>query len=152
MTFQKRTRSILTLAAAILVAACASNTVASDSDSSGQNPGNSAGVNPPAASSQQAEWAAIEKLEAEAKALASTSGCSTVGECRGAPVGSRACGGPRYYLPYCSKTTDSVALYRKLDEVAAAERAYNTKHNMVSTCEMRMPPELTLTGGACAAK
>ena len=48
MTFQKRTRSILTLAAAILVAACASNTVASDSDSSGQNPGNSAGVNPPA--------------------------------------------------------------------------------------------------------
>ena len=152
MTFQKRTRSILTLAAAILVAACASNTVASDSDSSGQNPGNSAGVNPPAASSQQAEWAAIEKLEAEARALASTSGCSTAGECRSAPVGSRACGGPRYYLPYCSKTTDSVALYRKLDEVAAAERAYNTKHNMVSTCEMRMPPELTLTGGACAAK
>ena len=152
MTYEKRTRSILTLAAAILVAACASNTVASDTDSGGQNPGNNAGVNPPAASSQQGDWAAIEKLEGEAKALLSTSGCATAEECRSAPVGSRACGGPRYYLPYCSKSTDSVALYRKLDEVAAAERAYNTKHNMVSTCEMRMPPELTLTGGACAAK
>jgi hypothetical protein len=152
MSFKMPTRSIMTLAGAVLIAACASNTVASDTDSVGQNPGNNAGVNPPAAGSQQSDWAAIEKLEAEAKVIASTSGCSTASECRSAPVGSRACGGPRYYLPYCAKTTDSVALYRKLDQVAAAERAYNTKYQLASTCEMRLPPELTVTAGACAAK
>jgi len=152
MSLNRRIRSILLFATAAVVTACASSTVASDTDSVGQNPGNNTGVNPPAASSQDADWAAIEKLETEAKAIAKTSGCATVSECRSAPVGSRACGGPRYYLPYCAKTTDSVALYRKLDEVAAAERAYNTKYQLASTCEMRMPPELTLAGGACAAR
>jgi hypothetical protein len=100
---------------------------------------------------QQGDWDAILKLEAEAKAIAKTSGCST-SECRAAPVGSRACGGPRYYLPYCSKTTDSVALYKKLAEVAKAEQAFNTKYKIASTCEFRMPPLVESVGGSCVAK
>ena len=151
MSFEKPTRTFLLFALAA-VSACASNTVSSDADSAGPSPGTNTGVNPPAASAQDADWAAIEKLEGEAKAIAKTGGCSDVAGCRTAPVGSRACGGPRYYIPYCATATDSAALYRKLDEVAAAERAYNTKYQMASTCEFRMPPELTLTGGACAAK
>ncbi len=100
---------------------------------------------------QQGDWDAILKLEAEAKAMSKISGC-TSGECRTAPVGSRGCGGPRYYLPYCSKTTDSVALFKKLDEVAAAERAFNSKYKIGSTCEMRMPPLVEAVGGSCVAK
>ena len=73
---------------------------------------------------QKADWAQIVSLENEAKALVKSVGCSSAGECRTAPVGSRACGGPRYYLVYCSRTTDSAALFRKLDAVAAAEREY----------------------------
>jgi len=91
----------------------------------------------------------IVALESQAKALVKTDGCSSADECRTAPVGSRACGGPRYYLVYCSRTTDSAALFRKLDAVAAAEREFNAKYQIVSTCEFRMPPKVALTGGSC---
>ncbi len=101
---------------------------------------------------QKADWAQIVAIENEAKALVKTDGCSSAAQCRTAPVGSKACGGPRYYLVYCSRTTDSVALFRKLDAVAAAEREYNTRYKIVSTCEFRLPPQLALSGGSCQAQ
>jgi len=101
---------------------------------------------------QKADWEQVVALENQAKALVKTDGCSTSGECRTAAVGSRACGGPRYYLVYCSRTTDSVALFKKLDAVAAAEREFNSKYQLVSTCEFRTPPTVGLSGGSCAAQ
>jgi hypothetical protein len=98
---------------------------------------------------QKADWAQVVALEDQAKALVKAGGCSSASQCRTAPVGSRACGGPRYYLVYCSLTTDSAALYRKLDAVAAAEREYNTRYNIASTCEFRMPPTVALSAGSC---
>jgi len=91
----------------------------------------------------------LARLEREARALARTDGCSASETCRTAPVGWRGCGGPRTYLVYCAATTDSVALYRKLDELKEAEIAYNAKSGMMSTCEMRMPPVVTASGGRC---
>lgn len=136
----------LCLVAGLIVSACV------------QPPTNGAGAGdstPPPASAQpgtqEADWAAILRLEDQAKAIARTSSCSSVSECRTAPVGNRACGGPRYYIAYCSTATDSVALFRKLDEVARAEDAYNRKYQLASTCEFRMPPPLTLSGGECRA-
>ena len=134
----------LYLVAALIVSACV------------QPPPNGAGPGdttpPPAGAppgSQEADWAAILRLEDQAKAIAKTSGCAAVSQCRTAPVGNRACGGPRYYLAYCSTSTDSVALFRKLGEVASAEDAYNRKYQLASTCEFRMPAPLALTGGEC---
>jgi hypothetical protein len=101
---------------------------------------------------QKADWAQIVALEDQAKALVKTDGCASVGECKTAPVGSRACGGPRYYLVYCSASTDSAALYRKLDAVAAAEREYNVRYQIASTCEFRSPPQVALSGGSCHAQ
>jgi hypothetical protein len=101
---------------------------------------------------QKADWAQIVALENEAKALVDTTGCGTSGACRTAPVGSRGCGGPRYYLVYCSKTTDSAALFTKLAAVSDAERQYNTNYKIVSTCEFRMPPTVALSGGSCRAQ
>jgi hypothetical protein len=101
---------------------------------------------------QKADWAQIVALENRAKALVKADGCTSSDQCRTAPVGSRACGGPRYYLVYCSRTTDSVALYRKLDAIAEAEREYNTRYQLVSTCEFRMPPTVVLSGGSCQAQ
>jgi hypothetical protein len=101
---------------------------------------------------QKADWAQIVALEDQAKALVKTNGCSSAGECRTAAVGSRACGGPRYYLVYCSKTTDSAALFQKLDAVAAAEHAYNEHYQIASTCEFRMPPTVGLSAGFCKAQ
>jgi hypothetical protein len=101
---------------------------------------------------QKSDWGQIVALENEAKVLAKTDGCSTAGECRTAPVGSRACGGPRYYLVYCSRTTDSAALFKKLEAVAVAEREFNARYQLVSTCEFRMPPTVALSGGSCRAQ
>ena len=101
---------------------------------------------------QKADWAQIVALENEAQVLVKTDGCLSAGQCRTAPVGSRACGGPRYYLVYCSRSTDSVALFRKLGAVAAGEREYNTKYKIMSTCEFRLPPNAALTGGSCQAQ
>ena len=98
---------------------------------------------------QKADWGQIVSLENEAKALVKGGGCSSGGECRTAPVGSRACGGPRYYLVYCSRTTDSTALFRKLDAVATAEREYNVKYRIMSTCIFRLPPKIAFSGGSC---
>jgi hypothetical protein len=110
--------------------------------------GNKSGMN----ASQQADWNSIEQLEAQAKAIAVLDGCPSASDCRSAPVGSRGCGGPRYYIPWCAKTTDSAALYRKLAEVAAAEQAYNKKYEIMSTCEFRMPPLVESSGGSCIVK
>ena len=137
-------RIVVVLAAAL---ACTKTPVSTNPTDTGQ-PGGSKEI---LTGAQQADWSAILKLEDQAKAIAKVSGCAT-SECRAAPVGSRACGGPRYYLPYCAKTTDSVALYRKLDEVAKAEQAYNRKYRIVSTCEFRMPPTVEAVGGSCVAK
>ena len=101
---------------------------------------------------QAKDWEAILRIEAEAKALVKAAGCSTNDQCRTAPVGSRGCGGPRYYLTYCARSTDSVSLFRKLGEVESAERAFNEKYKIASTCEFRMPPDVGVTAGECRAK
>lgn len=108
-------------------------------------------VTPAGNSAQRRDWDAIVRLENQAKAIARSSGCGSTEQCRVAPVGAKACGGPRYYISYCARSTDSAALFRKLDQVAAAERAYNRKYNIMSTCEFAVPPTPLLSGGACTA-
>ena len=103
-------------------------------------------------SSQESDWSAVEKLEVEAKAMIKLDGCSASGDCASSPVGRKACGSPRYYLTYCSKTTDTASLRAKLEEVIKAETAYNQKYNVISTCEMRLAPEVEVSGGKCRAK
>lgn len=149
------------IGAVILASGCSKTSLPSDqqpSDSApGANTGTNTGNNTGGSSSglsaaQQSDWNAVERLEAQAKAIAKIDGCASSSDCRSAPVGSRACGGPRYYIPWCAKTTDSAALYRKLAEVSAAEQAYNKKYNLMSTCEFRMPPLVVASGGSCVVK
>ena len=101
---------------------------------------------------KKTDWDQIVALENQAKALVKTDGCSSSDQCRTAAVGSRACGGPRYYLVYCAKTTDSAALFDKLKEVAAAEEEYNKRYQLMSTCEFRLPPKVALIGSSCQAQ
>ncbi len=93
---------------------------------------------------------AIDRLRGEARALAHTDGCSTAGQCGVLPLGERACGGPEEFLVYCPRSTDVAALTRKADALAAAQRAFNTRYGVASTCEMRLAPTATLAGGRCA--
>ena len=107
---------------------------------------------PGTSAEQNSDWAKIVTLEDQAKAIVHTDGCAAEGDCKTAPVGSRGCGGPRYYLVYCTHTTDVAALTRKLDEIAAAEKAFNARYKVASTCEFRMPPAVGLIAGGCSAK
>jgi len=92
----QRSRLAFFTVVTLFIAGCAKSTTATEKPPEDQPPGSSAGTS----GTQQSDWAAIEKLEGEAKALAKTSGCDASADCRAAPVGSRACGGPRYYIPY----------------------------------------------------
>lgn len=148
MTRNAANRAVFFLAT-IFLAACAQGPMPSEQPPQNTPPGSNAGVVP---GTKEGDWAAIEALEAQAKTLAKTNGCAVASECRTAPVGNRACGGPRYYLPYCAKTTDSVSLFSKLAEVAKAEDAYNRKYQLASTCEFRMPPAVGVVAGFCAAQ
>jgi hypothetical protein len=120
--------------------------------SANQSPADPAGGKFVYTGDRQSDWNQIVALENEAKAIVKADGCSSTSECRTAPVGSRACGGPRYYLVYCSKTTDSVALFKKLEAVAAAEQEYNKRYQIASTCEFRLPPKVALAGSSCQAQ
>lgn len=97
------------------------------------------------------DTARLARLEREARALASTGGCEAAASCRTAPVGSRGCGGPRDYLVYCPASTDTAALLRKLEELARVESAYNDREGVISTCQMRVPPAVSVSGGRCVA-
>ena len=107
---------------------------------------------PPAGEAAAAsDSATLVRLEAEARALARAEGCEAAGDCRVAPVGARPCGGPRDYLVYCARRTDSAALFRKLEELQRAEQSNNERQGLMGTCEFRTPPGVTLTAGACRA-
>jgi hypothetical protein len=102
-----------------------------------------------AAAAPESDQQAIARLEREARALAKTTGCSSASACRTAPVGAKGCGGPRTYLVYCAATTDTVKLFARLRALEQAEKAYNAKSGMMSTCEMRLPPRTALVGQSC---
>ena len=76
----------------------------------------------------------IAELEAQALALAHTDGCNRPDQLRTAAMGTRPCGGPRIYVTYCAATTDSVALFKKLAELKAAEDKYTTDADFTTTC------------------
>lgn len=99
----------------------------------------------------ESDSARVARLEREARAIAKTEGCSAGDQCRTAPVGDRPCGGPRDYIVYCARTTDTVALGQKLAELIAAERELNRKTGAMSTCEFRLPPQTALVNGSCRA-
>lgn len=88
-----------------------------------------------------ADGQTVARLEREARELARVDGCAG-GQCAAMPAGSKACGGPRYYLPYCTRTTDTAALRAKLDELQRVESDFNRKHGVVSDCMMIMEPNV----------
>ena len=138
----------LVFGAVVIAIACSQASVPGDSSqSTGPEPDNNA-----VSGTKEADWAAIVQLENQAKRIATTTGCTSDATCRAAPVGSRPCGGPRYYIPWCARTTDSAALYSKLRDVSKAEEAYNKKYQLMSTCEYRRPPSVGIVAGACASR
>jgi hypothetical protein len=147
MTFARRPRLAASVASLALAfaAACASQPAASDDGSAGAPSGSAA------PGGQQGERAAIDRMIGDAKVIAKVDGCGPSGQCATIGIGERACGGPSEYIVYCPLTTDTAALRRKVADVARAERAFNQKYGIASTCEFRMPPAVENVGGTCRA-
>ncbi len=98
------------------------------------------------------DQAELARLEAEARSLVDPGGCARPGDCRTAPVGVKGCGGPRTHVVYCASTTDTTALFRKLEQLRRAEAAFNEKYGRPSTCDIVPPPQTELAGGTCRAQ
>lgn len=100
---------------------------------------------------KQCDRAVIAQLEAEARALVETEGCTDVSQCRAAPVGAQACGGPRDFVVYCSATTDEKELLRALKRLEQREERFNRQCDVVSICIFVAEPQLELVDGVCQA-
>jgi hypothetical protein len=147
-----RVVSTTTAVTILAVVGCSTQSRAPADDTTSKAASGSPSATPAVAPSDSArDTSRIAQLEAEARALAKMTGCNADGGCRTAPVGERACGGPRDYIVYCAATTDSVALFKKLDALKAAEIEVNKSSNAMSTCEFRMPPKTAAIGGRCKA-
>lgn len=131
------------LAAVSTVAACSMN--ATNDMGPTDTATSASSVTPPSDTEQ------IVTLEREALALAHNDGCSTSDQCRVAPVGAKACGGPRYWITWCPASTDSAALLQKLDELRTAEQNFNQLHGVVSDCSVVPPPTPVVSAGVCRA-
>lgn len=126
--------SLRILVAALIVAACAQR------------------EDPPAVGGDPALGTArVQELERRARELARTDGCDRADQCATAPVGAKACGGPRSYLVYCKATTDEPALLAALAELRKAEEEYNRSAGIVSDCMLVTPPSTRLDGRQCVA-
>lgn len=93
-----------------------------------------------------------DQLAKEAKALAKPTGCTKVEECQVAGFGHKACGGPREFIAYCSKTTDEKALQGKLAELEKAEQAWQQAAHVMSNCGLTRRPLPRLEAGECRAR
>jgi hypothetical protein len=100
---------------------------------------------------QQEDEQLIQRLEAAARELALSDGCADGSQCAAAPVGAKACGGPRAYLPYCPLTTDTTELASKLEELRVTEQAFNVRYGIMSDCMLVTEPPLVLSDGRCVA-
>lgn len=140
--------TVLTL---ILVAACTQRPSETSPNDEAGGSNIELGTPPAITGDEQQDFAALERMKEDARALANANGCSEVGQCRTAPLGAKPCGGPWEYILYCSVSTDSVALYRRLEMVRQFEDSLNRRYVRVSTCDMAMPPQVTLEGNACRA-
>lgn len=93
-----------------------------------------------------------QQLEREARALAHPRGCGSVEECALEGLGHKACGGPREYLAYCTRTTDARALRARLEELEQAEKAWQAEEGVMSNCALTRRPRPRWVEGECRAR
>lgn len=75
------------------------------------------------------------RVEEFAKSVA----CTDESEWDFAPIGVKACGGPKGYIAY-NTTIDTVTFFRYLEDYNSFEEIYNEKWNITSTCEVPPTP------------
>lgn len=98
-----------------------------------------------------ADRAELQRLESHARAAARVEGCDAAGSCAAAPLGAKACGGPRDHVVYCRLSTDEAELTASLAALERFEREFNQRYGIASNCALEMPPAVGASGGSCRA-
>jgi hypothetical protein len=92
------------------------------------------------------------RMETEAWGLVHAE-CAGATDCAAAPVGAKACGGPRDYWVYCRTATDEAALLAKLEQARLLEARYNELTRSGWDCGLtHAPAEFSIENGRCAVK
>ncbi|SDQ77140.1 hypothetical protein SAMN05421664_2530 [Chryseobacterium soldanellicola] len=86
--------------------------------------------------SQKYDQAQLDKLKAEIDAEISKEKCTdaTTNEWKPAPMGSKSCGGPKYYVAYPAKL--EAAILPKIESYNAKEAEFNKKYSITSDCSV----------------
>lgn len=88
---------------------------------------------------QTADRAALDSAGRAIQALAGSGKCAD-GACAALAVGAKPCGGPWSYVSYCPTSPDAERLRTLAAELQRAERAYNERYSVASTCDLATPP------------
>lgn len=86
--------------------------------------------------SQKYDQAQLDKLRAEIEAEISKEKCTdaTTNEWKPAPMGSKACGGPKSYIAYPAKL--EAQILPKIENYNKKESEFNKKYNITSDCSL----------------
>lgn len=92
-------------------------------------------------SSKETETQNLTKMYDEiiSASMVNSTPCIDPAEWSFTAIGSKACGGPASYIAYSLKINVTEFL-KKVENYTNAQDAYNKKWNIISTCEMMMPP------------
>lgn len=89
---------------------------------------------------QEKDHQALMELYEEVSALSISVPCTDANDWTFTAYGSKACGGPQGYIAYSTKI-DVASFLDKIEAYTEAEKAYNIKWDIVSTCDLPAQPK-----------
>lgn len=89
---------------------------------------------------QQKDRKKLTNLYNKISSLSKDKKCTNVNDWKFTAYGSKACGGPQGYITYSTKI-DTTAFLQKVKEYTKAEKTYNKKWGIVSTCDITQKPK-----------
>lgn len=93
--------------------------------------------------------AQLAKLRNDITALVGPASCANLVNCRIAPLGVNACGGPAEYIAYSWRSTEKAALETKIAEYNFALEDAQKRETPVNACVTLPEPVAACTNGRC---
>jgi hypothetical protein len=91
-------------------------------------------------SSRQTDDGILKQLVTDINTLSTSVACTDANQWKTTAIGSKACGGPTGYIAYHNSINEKNFL-EKVAYYTAQQKLYNEKHQIVSTCNVEMPPK-----------
>ena len=83
--------------------------------------------------------ASLVSLEASIRKMIANPRCETDSDCKAIAFGAKACGGPKSYLYYSTRTVDEALLQARVAEYFDLDQKRNSAQRVFSTCNMVEP-------------